>query len=270
MLALIAGQGALPGMLYAHLAASGLAPVVAEFDGHPAHLPAEAPIRFRFETIGTLLSDLQARGVSEVCVAGGIPRLPLDPGAVDAATQRLVPAITAALSDGDDGALRAGLQILESAGFRVRAAQDIMPELTPPPGILSAAEPSARDRADAARAATILAAMGAADVGQACVVAAGQAIVLEALGGTDWMLRSISDRRRPESAGGGILFKAPKPGQDRRVDMPVIGPETVRQAARAGLAGIVVEAQGVLVLGLEATRAAANSEGLFLWVREAS
>ena len=270
MLAIIAGQGALPAMLYEHLAAAGATPVVAEIDGYPTTLPGRDRIRFRLETIGTMLSELQSRGVTEVCLAGRIARPAFDLNAVDEATQRFIALIANALQDGDDGALRAGLDILENAGFKVCAAQDILPDLTPPPGILSDNQPTSRDRADAERGAAIMAALGGSDVGQACVVAGRQAIAIEAAGGTDWMLRSISDGQRPEGPSGGILFKAPKAGQDRRADMPVIGPETVHQAARAGLAGIVVEAGGVLVLGLEATREAARAEGLFLWVRKAS
>ena len=270
MLAIIAGQGALPGMLYAHLVAAGAPPAVAELEGFPAHLPGGQTMRFRLETLGTLLNDLKSSGVSEVCLAGRIGRPALDPDAVDQATQPIIPIIEQAMQDGDDGALRAALGIFENAGFTVRAAQDILPDLTPPPGILSDLRPTSRDRADAKRAAAIITAMGGADVGQACVVAAGQAIAIEAAGGTDWMLRSISDGRRPAGPGGGILFKAPKPGQDRRVDMPVIGAETVRFAARAALTGIVVEAGGVLVLDLAATQQAALAEGLFLWVRKAS
>ncbi|HHY02544.1 MAG TPA: LpxI family protein, partial [Paracoccus sp.] len=65
----------------------------------------------------------------------------------------------------------------------------------------------------------------------------------------------------------GVLFKAPKPGQDRRIDLPAIGPDTVAQAARAGLAGIAWQAGGVLLLDREATIAAARAAGLFLWAR---
>jgi hypothetical protein len=50
----------------------------------------------------------------------------------------------------------------------------------------------------------------------------------------------------------------------------VIGPETVRNAAAAGLAGVAVEAGGVLVLGLKEAAAEADRLGLFLWGREAS
>ena len=65
----------------------------------------------------------------------------------------------------------------------------------------------------------------------------------------------------------GLLFKAPKPGQDRRIDLPAIGPATVDAAARAGLAGIAFEAGGTLLLTPESTAAAAREAGLFLWSR---
>lgn len=76
------------------------------------------------------------------------------------------------------------------------------------------------------------------------------------------MLQALTD------AEGGVLYKAPKPGQDRRADLPVIGPETVRRAAAAGLSGIVIEAQGVMVLEQPLVRALIEETGLFLWVRE--
>ena len=66
---------------------------------------------------------------------------------------------------------------------------------------------------------------------------------------------------------GGVLAKAPKPGQDRRVDLPAIGPGTVDRAAAAGLEGIVIATGGVMVLDLAETIARADAAGLFLWVR---
>ncbi|MHA1128546.1 MAG: UDP-2,3-diacylglucosamine diphosphatase LpxI domain-containing protein, partial [Alphaproteobacteria bacterium] len=65
----------------------------------------------------------------------------------------------------------------------------------------------------------------------------------------------------------GVLSKAPKLDQDLRVDLPAIGPDTVRNAAKAGLAGIVISAGGVMVLDRETTISEADRLGLFLWVR---
>ena len=111
-------------------------------------------------------------------------------------------------------------------------------------------------------------AVGPADIGQGCVVVAGQALAIEALGGTDWMLDSLAGNRRPAGPSGGILYKAPKPGQDRRADLPVIGPQTMAGVKAAGLSGIVIEEGGVIVLDQAATIGAADAAGLFLWVRD--
>ena len=63
---------------------------------------------------------------------------------------------------------------------------------------------------------------------------------------------------------GGVIVKAPKPGQERRVDLPTIGAETLNKAAEAGLAGVAVAAGRVLMAEPAATVAAANKLGLFL------
>ena len=101
-------------------------------------------------------------------------------------------------------------------------------------------------RADIARGLALLRAIGPFDVGQAVVVADNQVLAVEAVDGTDNMLERIAELRargRVATAKGvGVLIKAPKPAQDRRLDMPAIGPRTVEAAARAGLAGIAVVA----------------------------
>ncbi len=274
MLVLVAGQGRLPGLLAERLDAEGRDHRIAELDGFAMDGRGSRPvISFRIERLGSFLAEIQALGATEVCFAGAVRRPALDPSAIDAATLPLVPRMMAALQAGDDAALRTVMAIFEEAGLRVTAAHEVVPELLPPEGMLTVAEPSDRDRSDAARAAAIAAATGAADVGQACVVAAGQALALEAWPGTDWMLQTLAAARAtpsglPDGApGGGILYKAPKPGQDRRADLPVIGPGTVRATAAAGLTGIVLEAGGVMVLDRAETIAAAEKAGLFLWVR---
>jgi len=183
----------------------------------------------------------------------------------------LAPRILPALKAGDDATLRMVLDIFDEAGFAVRAAHEIAPELLPPAGVLTRAQPGSRDRKDAARAAAIVAALSAVDVGQGAVVAGGLALGVEALPGTDRMLAQVAalpaDLRPDPAAARGVLFKGPKVGQDRRVDLPVIGPDTVAGAAGAGLSGIAIAAGGVMVLDRVDVIAAADDAGLFLWVR---
>ena len=265
-LALLAGRGALPALV----AEAAPGALVCEMEGTASDAPGER-LPWRVERLGTLLAALRERGVDQVCPCGALHRPRLDLAAVDGATMPLLSRIASALPRGDDATLRAAVALFEEAGFSVVAAHELRPDLLPGEGVLEG-EVGEGDRRDAERAAAILAALGAADVGQGCVVAQGQCLAVEALPGTDHMLSVVAGlgSRRPDPGRGrGLLMKTPKPGQDRRVDLPSIGPGTVRAAAAAGLGGVVVEAGGVLVLGLDAVREAAREAELFLWVRGA-
>ena len=261
MLALIAGTGALPNEVVQSLAER---PLVCAMEGFvPDDLTAD--IVFPLEQLGSFIADIQGRGVTEICLAGAVRRPNIDPSRIDAATMPLVPVLQQAILSGDDGALRAVIGIFETAGLSVRAAHEIAPGLLPQLGCLTEAQPSEVDLADADRAAGILRTMGAADIGQACAVSKKQALAVEGIFGTDWMLQSLT--QRPD-AGGGVLFKAPKPDQDRRADLPTIGPGTVSGAVAAGLSGIVIEKGGVIVLEQQRVIKECNRLGLFLYVRE--
>ena len=288
MLALIAGTGDLPPALIARLPQR---PLICALEGFR---PTVTPdLTFRIERLGSFLNDLRSKGLTEVCMAGAVTRPAIDPSAIDDATKPLVPIIMQAIAQGDDGALRAIIGIFEDAGFLVRAAHEIAPDLLPPAGILGQKPVTIDHRQDAVTAEKTIAEMGRVDVGQACLVRNGRVLAREAQAGTDAMLAQFApsgdplwaavdglgsvlggaaewlsgEGGDPVDARGAILFKAPKPGQDRRADLPVIGPQTVQGAAAAGLFGIVIEAGGVMVLDLDQVIASADAAGLFLWVR---
>ena len=259
--AVIAGEGALPAAVIAAL--NGDVAVFA-LEGFAPPVPAES---FRLERLVPLLDRLVAEGVTRVVFAGAVRRPALDPEAFDARTATLVPRIAGAMRSGDDAALREVISIFEEWGLTVAGVDEIAPDLVPPAGILCGA-PSDADRADVARAQQILAATGALDLGQGCIVAQGLCLALETLPGTQAMLAFAAAHQglRPDPNGArGVFFKAPKPGQDRRIDLPALGPDSVIQAANAGLAGIAWQVGGVLLLDKAAAVAAAEEAGLFLW-----
>ena len=264
--AIIAGAGALPAALVAALPAR---PLVAALDGFaPAGL--EPDLTFRVERLMPFLRALDDRGVTQVCFAGAVQRPRLDPALFDPETAQIVPRLLAAMGQGDDSTLREVLAIFEEAGFAILGVADIAPALVPAEGVL-AGDLTDRDRSDADRAARIVDALGRVDVGQGCVVQQGLCLAVEALPGTDAMLAQVAAlpaALRPDPARGrGLFFKAPKPVQDRRIDLPTLGPDTVRAASAAGLGGIVWQAGGVICLDQPAMVALAQEKGLFLWAR---
>lgn len=272
-LAIVAGAGDLPRLIAEDCRRRGHAYRIVRFegitldwtDGHPV-IPAV------FEKPGRLFADLRRAGCTRIAFAGGITRPRVSPLRFDLTGIRLAPRLFAALRAGDDGALRIVTEIFEAQGLHIVGAHHLLEGLLAPEGVLTAAKPAEDDRRDALRAAEIVAALGKVDVGQGAVVAQGICLGLESIQGTDRMLDFVADSAgafRPDPDGArGVILKAPKPGQDWRTDLPAIGPETVRRASRAGLAGIVIEAGGVLVLGLEETVAEADAHGLFLWARK--
>lgn len=260
MLALIAGRGRVPADIVAALAER---PLICMLEGFPPD-GLEPDITFRLETLGSLLIDLGERGVSQICMVGSIDRPQLDQGLLDDHTRPLVPLLQQALSAGDDGALRAVMGLFEQTGFTLRAAHELAPDLIAPPGVLSDKWPDAQMRADAARGADILAALAPFDVGQACVVGGGQVLGVESLGGTDHLLACLPDTPLRARA---VLVKGPKAGQDRRADMPTVGPATIDALIQAGLAGLVVDAGDVLMVDRDEMVARADAAGLVLWSR---
>ncbi|MCX7644950.1 MAG: UDP-2,3-diacylglucosamine diphosphatase LpxI [Rhodobacteraceae bacterium] len=260
-LAVIAGSGALPAAV---LAANHGAWMV-RVEGVEAQNPGAPEIGARFEELGRLFDDLRAEGIDTVCLAGAMRRPALDPMAFDPKMRALAPRLAAAMQGGDDALLRLVVAIFEEEGFAVRGAHELVPGLVAGPGLLAGQPPDRTARDDAHRATAILAALGPLDVGQACVVGSGLCLGIETIQGTDALLEQVA-RTDPALRRGarGVLVKRPKPGQDLRVDMPAIGPGTVRGAAAAGLAGIVVAAGSVLILDREDTLAAAGEAGLFL------
>lgn len=272
-LAIVAGRGALPRLIAEDCAKGGRPYVVVVFPnvsldwtgGHPV-LPAA------FEKPGRLFADLRDAGCRAVTFAGGMARPELNPLRFDLTMLRLAPKVLSAVRGGDDRALRVIAEVVEAQGLTLVPAQAILAGLLAAPGVPTRAQPTEADRADAARAAEIAAALGTADVGQGAVVAQGICLGLESIQGTDAMLDFVARTGGPfrhDPAGArGVLLKAPKPGQDLRMDLPAIGPDTMRAAAAAGLAGVAVQAGGVLVLGRDETIAAADAAGLFLWGRE--
>jgi DUF1009 family protein len=264
MIALIGAADPLTRHLAARLRAGGQAALICALGPDTDLAPGpDRPLSFRLEHLGTLIERLRGSGVTTVCLSGAVRRPALDPAAVDALTAPLVPHLAAALRRGDDGALRLALAIFAEAGFAIAAAQDLAPELLPPAGPLGRLGPTARHEAEADRAAELHRLLAPADLGQALVLRDGLALAVEAQPGTDHMLRGLEGGW----GDGGLLYKAPKAGQDRRADLPAIGPQTIARARAAGLAAVAIEAGGVLVLEAAACARLADEAGMVLWAR---
>ena len=216
----------------------------------------------RLGAAGRILALLRAQGCRDLCLIGPVRRPHLMDLRPDAEAARLLARIGRAAFSGDDGFLAAIVRILGEEGFRVVGAHEILTEAVGRDGLLAGAPPDAQAAADIARGVAVVRALGGVDVGQGCVVQGGVVLAVEAIEGTDAMLARAATLRRPGP--GGVLIKLVKPGQDRRADLPTIGPRTIAAAAAAGLRGVAFEAGGTLFTDQAACVNRADAAGLFL------
>ncbi len=263
-LGILAGGGTLPGRVAAAARAAGRGVFVVGLEGFadPAVLAPYPHAFARVGAAGRIRDLLRANACRELVMVGSVRRPSLLDLRPDALAARLLGRIGRTAFAGDDGLLSAIVRVLGEEGFAVLGVEVVLHEAVGPAGLLSRAAPDAAAMADIERGVTVARALGSVDVGQGCVVQQGMVLAVEAAEGTDAMLARAAGLARPGP--GGVLVKLVKPGQDRRLDLPTLGPETIRLATEAGLSGVAFEAGGTLIVDRPATIAAADAGGLFL------
>jgi len=263
-LGVLAGGGPLPGRVAAAAEAAGRPVFLVGLEGF-ADPGVLAPFRHAFARLGAagrILALLREHECRDLVLVGPVRRPSILDLRPDVEGARILARIGRAAFAGDDGLLAAVVRVLAEEGFSIVGAHEILTEAVGPRGVLGRVAPDARAMADISRGVAVARALGAADVGQACVVQQGIVLALEAIEGTDSMLARAGTLARPGP--GGVLVKLVKPGQDRRADLPTIGPRTVEAAAAARLMGVAFEAGGTILTDRDGLVRAADAAGLFL------
>ncbi len=264
-LGILAGGGALPGQVAAAARAAGRPVFLVGLEGYaePAVLAPFAHEFVRLGAAGRILALLRQHECRDLVLVGPVRRPSIFDLRPDAEGARILARIGRAAFAGDDGLLAAVVRVFGTEGFAVIGAHEVLTEALGGAGVLTQRAPDAAARADIDRGIGVVQALGAVDVGQGCVVQQGIVLCVEAIEGTDAMLLRANALKRPGP--GGVLVKLVKPGQDRRADLPTIGPGTAQAAAAAGLRGIAFEAGGTILAERGELIAAADRYGLFLF-----
>jgi DUF1009 family protein len=267
-LAIICGAGGLPFAVAEAARRQGRGVVLFALKGwaDPARTAAYSHHWIRYGELGRFCRLAHREGCRDVVLIGSVVRPSLWQIWPDLAALRVMPQVVRMLRGGDDHLLSGIMRVLQDLGFNPVGAHEIAPEILMPEGPVGRAQPSAAARGDIALGLALLAAIGEFDVGQATVVAGGHVLAVEAAEGTDEMLAQLAELRRKGriKSTGGVLVKAPKPQQDRRIDLPTIGPRTIAAAAAAGLSGIAVVSGAAIVAEPERVAEAADRAEIFV------
>lgn len=206
--------------------------------------------------------------LNEIVFIGSVVRPRVSQIGLDWRSVLLVPRLAKLFLGGDDKLLSGVAKIFEEHGYTLRGAHEVAPEILVPEGLATNLKPGAREQSDIEVGFALLHAIGGFDVGQAVVVAGRRVVAIEGAEGTEGLLARVAEMRKSGrlklADRDGVLVKTPKPSQDRRVDLPAVGTDTIRQAKEAGLAGIAIEARGSIVVDAQKFVEEADKQGLFV------
>lgn len=269
-LAIICGGGAFPLAVAQAARRAGREVVLFPVRGFAApEVEAWPHVWIPIGRFGLLTREMRRRGCRDVVFIGNVLRPRIRNIRFDWTTLTLLPRVIHMMRGGDDHLLTSLGRLFEENGFRLLGAHEVAPEILMPAGQIGSIRVSTEEMDDINVGRHALDVIGPLDIGQGLVVMNRHVVAMEAAEGTDLMLARVAELRANgrirRAARCGVLVKLPKAGQDRRLDMPSLGQRTVEGAIRAGLAGIAVEAGGVIVADLAEIVRRADEAGLFVY-----
>jgi DUF1009 family protein len=262
-LGIIAGGGTLPARLANTCRETGRDYLLLALEGHAdADILASLPYEWiRPGAAGQTIKKLRTEGVEELVLAGPVRRPSFKEIRPDGWGIRFLAKIGRAWA-GDDSFLSALVNALEEEGFKVVGADAVLNDCLSVSGLYGSIAPDETALLDIERGLEVVRTLGKLDIGQAAVIQQGVVLGVEGAEGTDHLIERCANLQL--SGNGAILVKARKPQQERRVDLPTIGRETVEKAIQGKFSGIAIEAGGALVFDKEEFIQRANEANLFV------
>lgn len=262
-LGIVAGGGSLPRQLVDHCRREGrpFALVCLKDFAVPEYFDTEECLWIRLGEAGKAARYFKENGVEEIVMIGPVRRPSLFQLRPDWWTAKFLMRI-GFRALGDDNLLTSVIHFIEAEGFKIVGIHEIMSDILAAEGVFGKIGPDAQAQADIEHGIKIALGLGALDVGQSVVVQQGIVLGVEAVEGTDALIKRCGELKRPGP--GGVLVKTKKPEQEQRADLPTIGVTTVVNAYEAGLCGIAVQAGKTLVADRQAVVQKADELGIFI------
>lgn len=260
VIGLIAGSGELPIHVGIEAVRRGFSVVAIAFNGFTnPHIETIGGVVcwLRLGQVNRVIESLKSNGVSRVVMAGKIEKSNLL-NLLRLRPDRRALKIIMSLPDWrDDTILGAIASELHGEGLIIEEITEWAPTLMAPLGVLTMRKPNENQIKDILFGRKMAQGIGGLDIGQTVVVKNTSVIAVEAIEGTDKVIR-----RSAELATGSVVVKMAKPNQDMRFDVPGIGPSTIESMVQAKALVIAVEAMKTLTPKREEMIDLANSKGI--------
>ena len=250
-LGLVAGNGRFPVILAQNARRQGVQVVAVALEGETLPELEQHVDSLHWASIaklGKVIRIFQQEGVTKAVMAGGVtkaklyqrftnPKLFPDLRAVSVLYKR-------ARDNKDHTLLAAVADEFASEGIHFQSTIDYMDGFLADVGCMTRRAPSAQEMEDVEFGWPLAKAIAEMQIGQSIVVKDKCVVAVEAVEGTDDMLR----RGGALARGQAVAIKVCRPNQDFRFDVPTIGPLTVDTLSEAGISALAVDAGKTIML----------------------
>ena len=210
--------------------------------------------------LSKLIEILKADGITEVVMCGQVKHAKIFSSIRP--DWRLVKLLASLPSKNTDGLIGGVVKILADEGITLRDSTWLLKPLLATAGAMTRRKPTSEEQTDIAYGRRVANALAGFDVGQSVAVCERACVALEAMEGTDAMLRRaaglVNGRRL-------TLVKAARRREHLLFDVPVVGVDTIPVMRETGTSVVAVEAGRTLMLDREEMIARANEAGIAVW-----
>jgi DUF1009 family protein len=209
--------------------------------------------------LGRALQILHRAGAHEALMAGQVKHRQIFSDVVP--DLKLVGVLARLAFQNTDSLIGAVADALAREGITLLSSVAFLEDQLATPGAMSRRRPSRDERADVEYGETVARALAGMDLGQTAVVKKRAAVALEAMEGTDEVIRRAGRLAGP----GTTVVKVSKPGQDMRFDVPVVGSGTLESMAEAQAAVLALDAGRTLIIDKAVFLGQADAAGVAVW-----
>jgi DUF1009 family protein len=262
---ILAGKGLLPKLIYQGCLEKGLECVIVGISGQFSHeLFPNVPFKIMpMHSVTNIINEFKANSVTHITLAGKVKRTNLGKLLFDKKGSQLFSLI---LKRGlqDNNILTSIITFLENEGFKIIPSNELASNITASTGSLGIISPDASAIRDIKNGIHILKGIANYDIGQALVIQSGLVLGVEAAEGTDALIKRCSTLQQLGQPPA-ILVKIAKPNQDKRIDLPCIGVNTIKNLAQANMRGLAVHAGHCILLDNSTIQKTADESGIFVY-----
>lgn len=244
-LGLIAGNGRFPFLVAAAARRAGrtVVAVAIREEASPELAAAVDVIEWvGLGQLGRCLEALKAHGVGEAVMAGQVKHRQIFSGVVP--DLKLMGVLARLAFKNTDSLIGGVAEAIEREGIHLLPSTALLHDQLATRGPMTRRRPSREERRDVDYGRQVARTLAGMDVGQTVVVKDVAAVALEAMEGTDDVIRRAGRLAGP----GATVVKVAKPRQDLRFDVPVVGQGTLETMTEAGARVLAVEAGRTLLL----------------------